>query len=164
MAWTKQQLQAAMRAVGWERTGAPGSSYCHPETGHQVYLDTWVNGRFAWETYAEREQIPPKDKPVALTGLAADLYLELSSTYNPLRIQAACANVQRLESNYGSLAYDIAQLRDVIRKVGLVDDDTMAQLMGGPEYVIDHLIHYFRAFEDLLGQVGELTPGGSNDE
>jgi hypothetical protein len=146
MAWTKDQLQRAMRTVGWERMNGPGSTYCHPETGHQIDLGAWESGRFAWETYAEREQIPPKQKPVTLTGLAADLYLELSSTYNPLRIQAACANVQRLETNHSNLVDDIAKLRTAVRAAGLVDDDLLVQLARGPEYVVGYLIDYFEAF------------------
>lgn len=145
MAWTKSELQAAMRAVGWERMSGPGSGYRHPETGHQIDLGAWQNGRFLWEIYAEKEQLPLKEKPVTLNGLAADLYLELSNTYDPRRIQAACANVQRLETNYGNLVGDVAKLRTAMRAAGLVDDDAMAQLVGGPEYVIGYLINYFEA-------------------
>lgn len=146
MSWTKDQLQRAMRAVGWQRIDAPGSTYRHPETGRQIDLDAWEGGRHAWQSYAEKEQVPAKEKPIALTGLAAELYLELSSTYNPLRIQAACANVQRVESNYANLVDDIARLRELMRAAGLIDDDAMASLLGGPEYVLGFLIQYFEAF------------------
>lgn len=150
MAWTKAELMAAMRAVGWERMNGPGSTYRHPETRHQIDLGAWEHGRFVWETYAEREQIPSKEKPIALTGLAADLYLELSNTYNPQRIQAACANVQRLEANYSNLMDDITLLRESMYRAGLADDDSLVQLARGPEYVVGHLIDYFEAFASTV--------------
>ncbi len=146
MPWTKPELQAAMRAVGWERMSGPGSVYHHPETGHQINLGSWEHGRFTWETYAEKEQIPPKEKPIALTGLAAELWWELSNAYSPQHIQATCANVQRLESNHANLVEDIARLQTAIRAAGLVDDDLLAQLARGPEYVVGYLIDYFEAF------------------
>jgi len=61
--WTKRQLQAAMRAAGWERVPVPGSAYRHERTGRIIELDNTagiINGvaTRTWELYARRRKVP----------------------------------------------------------------------------------------------------------
>lgn len=60
--WSKAKLQTKMRKTGWQRMDGPGSVYQHTETGKQVDLGQYENGRFAWEDYAERHEVPSHER------------------------------------------------------------------------------------------------------
>ena len=59
--WSKRQLQAALRAVGWRRIEGPGSAYIRD--GRTFYLDdvVMVDGKQVanWQRWAEARSTPP---------------------------------------------------------------------------------------------------------